>query len=55
MRKNYLAIGRPVFRLDGAFLKTMFRGCMLAAVGKDSNNKMYPLARVVVISENEEN
>ena len=50
MRKNYLAVGKPVFGLDDAFLKTM-----LTVVGKDSNNQMYPLAWAVVDSENEEN
>ena len=55
MRKNCLAVGRPVFGLDGAFLMTMLGGCLLAAVGRDSNNQMYPLAWVVVDSENEEN
>ena len=55
MRKNYLVVDRPVFGLDGAFLKTMLRGCLLATVGRDSNNQMYPLAWVVVDSENEEN
>ena len=32
MRKNYLTVGKPVFGLDGAFLKTMLGGCLLAAV-----------------------
>ena len=55
MRKNYLVVGRPVFGLDYAFLKTMFGGCLLAIVGRDSNNQMYPLSWPVVDSENEEN
>ena len=55
MRKSYLAVGRPVFGLDGAFLKTMFGVCFLAAMGRDSNNQMYPSAWVVVESENKEN
>ena len=55
LRKNYLAIGRLLFGLDGAFLKAMLGGCLLEAVGRDSNNQMYPLAWVVVNSENKEN
>ena len=38
MRNNYLAVGRHVFGLDGAFLKTMLGGCLIVAVGRDSNN-----------------
>ena len=37
-RKNYLAVGRPIFGLDGVFLKTMLGRCLLIAMGRDSNN-----------------
>ena len=55
MRKDYLAVGRLVFGLDVAFLMTMLGGCLLVAVGRDSNNQMYPLAWAVVDSKNEKN
>ncbi|CAH9111593.1 unnamed protein product [Cuscuta epithymum] len=55
LRENYLEGGRPVFGLDGAFLKTLMGGCLLAAVGRDGNNQMFPLAWAVVDAENGDN
>ncbi|GKF50230.1 hypothetical protein Tco_0146697, partial [Tanacetum coccineum] len=34
--------------LDGAFLKGLFPGQVLVAVGLDSNNGIYPLAYALV-------
>lgn len=42
---------RPVLGLDGCFLKTVCRGQLLSAVGRDGNNQMYPVAFAVVETE----
>ncbi|XP_023732468.1 uncharacterized protein LOC111880288 [Lactuca sativa] len=43
---------RRVIGLDGCFLKGIVRGEVLAAVGKDANNHIYPIAWDVVRVEN---
>lgn len=45
---------RPIFGIDGCFLKTMAKGQLLAEVGRDANNQIYPLAWAVVHIENTE-
>ena len=44
---------RKVVGLDGCFLKTIVKGLLLSAVGKDGNDKMYPISWAVVEGENE--
>lgn len=46
---------RPIFGLNGCFLKSTLKGHLLAAVGRDAKNGMYPFAWVVVGIENEDN
>lgn len=46
---------RPIFGLDGCFLKSTLKGQLLAVVGRDANNGMYPIAWAVVDVENEPN
>ncbi|GJW38904.1 RNA-directed DNA polymerase, eukaryota, reverse transcriptase zinc-binding domain protein [Tanacetum coccineum] len=46
---------RRVIGLDGYFLKSTCRGELLTAMGRDSNNQMYPMAWAVVSIENSEN
>ncbi|XP_013633248.1 PREDICTED: uncharacterized protein LOC106338932 [Brassica oleracea var. oleracea] len=46
---------RPIFGLDGCFLKCTTKGQLLAAVGRDANNQMFPIAWAVVDVENEPN
>ncbi|GKV49092.1 hypothetical protein SLEP1_g55860 [Rubroshorea leprosula] len=43
---------RPIFGVDGCFLKGICKGILLFAVGRDGNNQMYPIAWVVVELEN---
>ncbi|XP_052621668.1 uncharacterized protein LOC111893335 [Lactuca sativa] len=43
---------RPVIGLDDCFLKGIVRGEVLAAVGRDANNQIYPIAWAVVGVEN---
>jgi len=40
--------------LDGCFLKGMCPGHLLAAIGKDGNNQMLPIAFVIVDAETKE-
>lgn len=46
---------RPIIGLDGTFLKRAVKGVLLAAVGHDANNQIYPLAWAVVQSETGDN
>nr|KAJ0190313.1 hypothetical protein LSAT_V11C800418530 [Lactuca sativa] len=45
---------RRVIDIDGCFLKGICRCEVLAAVGRDSNNQIYPLAWAVVVVENKQ-
>jgi hypothetical protein len=51
MKKGFLEGCRPVIGLDGCFLKGPYKGTLLAAIGRDANNNMYPIAIAVVESE----
>ena len=44
---------RKVIGLDGCFLKTIAKGLLLSAIGKDGNDQMYPISWAVVEGENE--
>ena len=52
LRDIWLASVRPIFGIDGCFLKTTTKGQLLAAVGRDTNNHINPFAWVVVHKEN---
>jgi hypothetical protein len=54
MKKGFLDGCRPVIGVDECFLKGPFKGQLLAAVGQDGNNNMYPIAFGVVEAENRE-
>ncbi|CAI9279858.1 unnamed protein product [Lactuca saligna] len=45
---------RAVIGVDGCFLKGICRGQLLAAIGRDANNHIYPVAWAVVAVENKE-
>jgi hypothetical protein len=51
MKKGFLESCRPVIGLDGCFLKGPYNGILLATIGRDANNNMYPIAIAVVESE----
>lgn len=55
IRKLWSMWCRPIFGLDGCFMKSTLKGQLLAAVGRDANNGMYPIAWAVVDVENEDN
>ncbi|KAL5574033.1 hypothetical protein UlMin_023630 [Ulmus minor] len=42
---------RPIIGLDGCFIKGHHKGQLLAAVGVDANNQMYPIAYAIVESK----
>ena len=46
---------RPIIGLDGAFLKWDIKGHLLAAVGRDGDNQIVPIACTVVEVENDTN
>ncbi|CAN0917880.1 hypothetical protein LINGRAHAP2_LOCUS30565 [Linum grandiflorum] len=52
LKKGFLLACRPIFAVDGCFLKGEVKGMLLAAVGKDGNNQMFPIAWAVVEGEN---
>ena len=54
MKKGFLDGCRPIIGLDGCFLKTCHAGQLLAAVGRDGNDNMWPIAMVVVRVENKD-
>ncbi|KAK4386034.1 hypothetical protein Sango_2474000 [Sesamum angolense] len=43
---------RPIIGLDGYFLKTVYGGQLLVAVGRDGNDNMFPIAIFVLQVEN---
>lgn len=55
LKKTWLAYCRPIIGVDGCFLKNDVKGQLLAAVGRDANNQMYPIAWAVVQVENADN
>lgn len=48
LKKGWTSGCRPVLGLDGSFLKSYCCGEILSAVGRDSNNQMFPVAWAVV-------
>jgi hypothetical protein len=44
-----------VIGIDACFLKGMYMGQLMAVVGRDANNSMYPLSIAVVEAETKEN
>ncbi|KAK8659317.1 hypothetical protein V6N13_029523 [Hibiscus sabdariffa] len=54
MRDHILQVPRPLICLDGCFLKGHYQGWLLAAVGIDANDCIYPLAYAAVECENRE-
>ncbi|CAL8995013.1 unnamed protein product [Prunus brigantina] len=53
-KKGFLAGCRPIIGVDGCHLKGHFSGQLLAAVGVDANDNMYPIAYATVELETKE-
>ncbi|GAV80122.1 hypothetical protein CFOL_v3_23584 [Cephalotus follicularis] len=47
-KKGWLNGCRPIISLDGCFLKGVCKGELLVAIGRDGNNKIFPIAWAVV-------
>ncbi|OMO89218.1 Transposase, MuDR, plant [Corchorus capsularis] len=53
LKKGMLDGNRPFIGLDGCWLKSLTKGELLVAVGRDGNNQMYPFAWALVQGENQ--
>ncbi|KAL2937954.1 hypothetical protein RDABS01_021403 [Bienertia sinuspersici] len=51
LKRGWLSGCRRVLAVDGCFLKTFLGGQLLAAIGRDGNDQMFPLAWAVVEGE----
>ena len=52
LKQGWKAGCRKVIGMDGCFLKGVCQGQLLAAIGRDGNNQIYPIAWAVVQVEN---
>ncbi|XP_010536255.1 PREDICTED: uncharacterized protein LOC104811292 [Tarenaya hassleriana] len=52
LRETWKRHCRPIIGLDGCFLKWSLKGELLAAIGRDGDNRIYPIAWAVVRVEN---
>jgi hypothetical protein len=43
MKNRFKDWCRPLIGLDACFLKGVYKGQLMAAIGRDVNNKMYPI------------
>ncbi|XP_024007941.1 uncharacterized protein LOC112083950 [Eutrema salsugineum] len=55
LRKTWKNTCRPLIGVDGCFVKHKIKGQLLAALGRDADNSIYPIAWCVVQVENTEN
>ena len=54
-KRGFLQGCKPIIFIDGCHIKTRFRGQLLAAVGIDPNNCIFPIAVAVVEVEDKPN
>ncbi|CAH9133748.1 unnamed protein product [Cuscuta epithymum] len=52
LKDGFISGCRRFVCLDGCFLKTFLGGMLLAAIGRDGNNQMFPICWAVVEGEN---
>ena len=55
LREGFLAGCRQILSVDGCFLKGLYGGQLLTAVGIDVNDCIYPVAWATVSKENKDN
>ncbi|KAL0403718.1 UNVERIFIED_CONTAM: hypothetical protein Sradi_2012600 [Sesamum radiatum] len=55
LRAGFLDGCRPIIGLDGCFLKGMYKGQLLAAIGRDGNDNIFPIAMAYVEIEKFDN
>jgi len=51
LKRGFKLCGRDILGIDGCFIKGLYPGQILTAVGLDSNNSIYPVAYSIVESE----
>ena len=54
LRRTWKKYCRPLIGLDGAFSQLELKGEILAAVGRNAENRIYPIAWAVARGENKE-
>ncbi|KAL4291477.1 hypothetical protein GQ457_14G016360 [Hibiscus cannabinus] len=54
VKQGWIEGCRSFIGVDGCFLKTVTKGALLVAVGRDANNQMFPVAWAVVEGEGKE-
>lgn len=54
VRRGLSIVGQSSAYIDGCFLKSTTKGQLLAAVGRDANNQIFPIAWAVVNVEETE-
>ena len=55
LKKGWKEGCKKIIGLDGCFLKGICKGELLCSVGRDENNRIYPITWAVVCVENKEN
>jgi hypothetical protein len=51
MKTGFLQRCRPVIGVDACFFKGRYKSMLMAIVGRDANNSMYPLSIAIVEAE----
>ncbi|KAK8595124.1 hypothetical protein V6N13_016031 [Hibiscus sabdariffa] len=54
LKQGWIEGCRPFIGVDGCFLKTVSKGALLVAIGRDRNNQMFSVAWAVVEGEGKE-
>ena len=44
---------KKIISIDGTFLKTSYKGCLVVAIAQDGNCHCYPIAWVILDSEHD--
>ena len=55
LRKGWKEGSSKIIGLDGCFLKGIYKGELFCAVGRDTNNGIYPITWALVCVDNKEN
>ena len=51
MKNGFKKWCRPVVGVDAYFLKGLYKGQLIAAVGRDANKNIYPITMAIVEAE----
>lgn len=50
-KRGFLAICRPIIGLDACFMKRLYAGQIMSAVGRNRNDNIFPIAIAMVEAE----